>query len=337
MGKFEVVSGISNPLELKYSQLSPQFDPEDGILWLLMSPSGIPCFNQNFVTELLHYNQSVESSGGKVFGADNLHPIRFSVLRSQIPGVFNLGGDLGLFSRLIRNQDRRSLMHYATICIDTLMSRINHYNLPLITISLVQGDALGAGLETALSSDVIIAERSSRMGLPEIMFNLIPGHGAYSLIARKVGAKQAEKMILSGKIFNAEELHEIGLVDVLVEEGEGEDAVYDYVRKQARSSNGFMALQKIRQRYNPITYREMMDITTIWVDAAMRLGERDLKVMDRLVRSQKKLFGPGDENQMQCPNPILLQRTNPFLRESEMPIIYGGQAERRKIPRRQHA
>lgn len=290
MGNVEIFDRMQQPLATEYTQVASRFDPEHGILWLLMNPSGIPCFNKEFVSELLHYNRSVESSGGAIFAANKLHPIRFSVLRSQIPGIFNLGGDLALFSKLIRNQDRQALMHYATVCIDTIMSRINHYNLPMITISLVQGDALGAGLETALSSDIIIAERSSRMGFPEMLFNLIPGHGAYSLIARKIGAAQVEKMILSSKIYSAEELYELGLVDVLVEEGEGEEAVYDYVRKQSRSSNGFLALQRARQRFNPITYQEMMDITTIWVDAAMQLGERDIKIMDRLVRSQQKLF-----------------------------------------------
>ncbi|MBI5659567.1 MAG: crotonase/enoyl-CoA hydratase family protein [Nitrosomonadales bacterium] len=291
MGKIEIFDYVQQPLAIECSQVSSRFDPEYGVLWLLMNPSGVPCFTQDFVSELLHYNRSVERSGGKIFAAGKMHPVRFSVLRSQVPGVFNLGGDLALFSRLIRSRDRQALMHYATICIDTLMSRIDHYNVPLITISLVEGDALGAGLETALSSDVIIAERRSRMGFPEILFNLVPGHGAYSLVARKIGAAQIEKMILSGKIYGAEELHEIGVVDVLVEDGEGEDAVHNYVRKHARSSNGFQALQRMRQRFNPVTYREMMDITTIWVDAAMQLEERDLKIMDRLVRSQQKHYG----------------------------------------------
>lgn len=294
MGKIEFFDYVKQPLALECTQVSSRFDPEYGVLWLLVNPSGVPCFTQDFVSELLHYNSSVERCGGEIFAAGKMHPVRFSVARSQTPGIFNLGGDLALFSKLIRNRDRQALMHYATICIDALMSRINHYNLPLITISLVEGDALGAGLETALSSDIIIAERSSRMGFPEILFNLAPGHGAYSLVARKIGVAHIEKMILSGKIYSAEELHELGLVDVLAEDGEGEDAVYNYVRKHARSSNGFLALQRMRQRFNPITYQEMMDITTIWVDAAMQLGERDLRVMDCLVRSQQKHYGQSD-------------------------------------------
>ena len=60
------------------------------------------------------------------------------------------------------------------------------------------------------------------MGLPEILFNLFPGMGAYSLLARRLGMKKAEEMILSGKIFEARELHEMGVVDMIVPSGEGE-------------------------------------------------------------------------------------------------------------------
>ncbi|BCK87892.1 fatty acid oxidation complex subunit alpha [Sideroxyarcus emersonii] len=162
--------------------------------------------------------------------------------------------------------------------------------MPVATITLLQGDALGGGLEAALASDIVIAERKCQLGFPEILFNLFPGMGAYSLIARKVSPKFAEKMILSGKIYSAEELHEAGLIDILAEEGKGVEAVNEYIKRQERRSNGFLAVQKARHRFNPLTYQELIDITIVWVDAALKLNEKDLKVMDRFVRSQEKLF-----------------------------------------------
>ena len=51
-------------------------------------------------------------------------------------------------------------------------------NLPMVTIALVQGDALGGGFECALAHDLIIAERSAKLGLPEVLVNLFPGIGA---------------------------------------------------------------------------------------------------------------------------------------------------------------
>ncbi len=173
------------------------------------------------------------------------------------------------------------------LCVDSMYARICNYNSPMITISLVQGEALGGGFEIALSSNVIIAERRSRMGLPEILFNLFPGNGAYSLLSRRVGMKRAEEMIFSGRIYTATELHEMGVVDVLAEDGLGEAAVYDYICRNERRRNAMQAMFSCRQHLNPISYDELLKNTNIWVNAALRLEDKDLKLMSRLGRSQQ--------------------------------------------------
>ncbi len=86
---------------------------------------------------------------------------------------------------------------------------------------MVHGDALGGGFETVLSCDVVIAERGAKFGLPEVLFNLFPGMGAYSLLCRRLDGARAQKLMLSGRIYTAEELEEMGLVDLVVEPGEG--------------------------------------------------------------------------------------------------------------------
>lgn len=285
-----VVPRANQVLETEYSQLSTRFDADSGILWTLLDQDSVPCVTPELLKDLQQHHQEIENSGGSFLVDGQRRDIRYAVMASCTLGVFNLGGQLALFRQLIRSKNRAALLHYATECIDTFIPRYNHFNLPLATITLVQGDAMGGGLEAALTSDVIIAERQSQMGFPEILFNLFPGMGAYSVVARKIGARLAEKMILSGKIYSAEELHVMGLVDIVVEEGEGESAVYEYVRKQEHRSNGFLAVQKVRNRFNPVTYQELIDITTVWVDAALKLNERDLKVMDRFVRAQERLF-----------------------------------------------
>jgi DSF synthase len=124
------------------------------------------------------------------------------------------------------------------------------------------------------------------MGFPEILFNLFPGMGAMSLLGRRVGFQKAEQMILSGRLFLAEELHELGVVDVLAEPGEGERAVHDYIRREARSRNGALALRSVRDEIQPIAYAELMRVADIWVDAALRLEPKDLRMMERLVARQ---------------------------------------------------
>ncbi len=286
----ELISDTKTLLDANYSQMRTRFDSESGILWTLLDQDAVPCVTPDLLSELQHHHEAIETSGGQLWIGEQPCNVRYSVMASLTPGVFNLGGQLSLFRELIRAKNRDALLHYGVECIKVLFPRINHFYLPLTTIALVQGDALGGGLEGVLVSDVVIAERGAQMGFPEILFNLFPGMGAYSLLARKVGTAVAEKMMLSGKIYAAEELHAMGVVDVLAEPGAGVQAVYDYVKKQERRANGFMAVQQVRQRFNPVTYEEMMDVVRIWVDAALRLTEKDLKVMDRFVRSQEKAF-----------------------------------------------
>jgi len=293
---------MENLLEIKYEQISTRFDAEQGVLWTFMNPKGVPCVNLRMLDDLFHHYKGLENSAGEVFVGNAFHPIKYVIFASKFPEIFNLGGDLVMFNKLIQKRDRKTFLHYATRCIDVMTSMITHYNnLPVTTISLIQGDALGGGFEAALASDIIIAERGSKMGFPEILFNLFPGMGAYSILARKLGTIQAERMLLNGKMYSAQEMHELGLVDVLAEDGEGEATVLEYVQRQKRRANGFQAIQRARQRANPITRQELLDITTIWVDAVLRLDESDLKMMNRLARSQQKLYGLGETPELSEP------------------------------------
>ncbi len=286
----ELVKNGKSLLDAKYSQVKIEFNKEHGVLWTQLNQTGVPCMTLPLLKELQHHNAAIESSGGILSVNDEPHRIQYSVSASLNPGVFSLGGQLSLFRELIRSRNRDALMHYGRECVLTQLSRINRFYLPLTTLALVEGDALGGGFEGVLVCDVIIAEQGCQMGFPEILFNLFPGMGAYNLLARKVGTALAEKLILSGKMYSSEELYEMGVVDVLAEKGRGRDAIFEYVRRQEKRSNGFQAVQRVRQKYNPVTYQELMDVIHIWVDAALNLNERDLKVMDRFVRSQERMF-----------------------------------------------
>ena len=160
------------------------------------------------------------------------------------------------------------------------------FDQPVITIALVQGDALGGGFEAALSCDMVVAERGSKFGLPEILFNLFPGMGAYSMLARRIGAAQAERMISSGKLYAAEELQALGLVHALAEPGDGVAETHRLIQRNQRRHNGLSALFRAGRRAAPLLYEELRDITEIWVDAALQLDEHDLRKMERLTAAQ---------------------------------------------------
>ncbi len=270
-----------------YPQLELDYTAKQETLWCYMAPQPRPCFNPVLLDSIRQLQNALDESGGAIAPAND-HYIRYLVLASKASGVFNLGGDLDLFQSLIARKDRAGLQAYAHACIDVLFHTIN-MSTSITTISLVQGKALGGGFEAALSSSILVAERSAELGLPEILFNLFPGMGAYSLLARRIGPRLAERLITSGKLYGAEELYEIGVVDILAEDGHGHETVEKTIRQHQRNRNGLQAIQRVRQFYDPLSFAELSGITDIWVDAACRLSPRDLRMMNKLVSAQNHL------------------------------------------------
>lgn len=276
---------FSTPETENLFQLNTHYDSKYKVSWCHMNGQPRPCFTPTLLTEFKTYSNKIKSE----MAASHGQKYDFIVIASDVDGIFNLGGDLSLFKHSIENSDKAGLLAYATRCIDVLFENMSHLQQDLTTISLVQGDALGGGFEAALASNLLIAEKGSKMGFPEVLFNLFPGMGAYSFLSRKIGGSEAEKMIMSGKLYSAEELYDRGIVDRLAEKGEGELEVYDYIKASSRQSNSYQAMRKVKDTCNPVTYKELLDIVHIWVDAAFNLTSRDLKMMQRLVNRQNSL------------------------------------------------
>jgi len=95
-------------------------------------------------------------------------------------------------------------------------------------------------------------------------------------------------MMVSGKVYSAEELFDLGLVTVLADPGGGEAAVYDFIKSDQRAFRARTALSRIRQRVEPVTREELLDITDTWIDAAMTLSSGDLKKVRRLASAQDR-------------------------------------------------
>ncbi len=280
-----------------YQEISVRYDEQNLAIWCYYNPTQRPCFSLTVLQEAWQIQQSIINYF-KMKKTGDESPIRYLVMASQVPGIFNLGGDLCLFAELIIERDRQQLSEYARQCVDICFLNAVNLHLPLTTISLVEGVALGGGFESALSSNVLIATENAEMGFPEIRFNLFPGMGAYSLLARNFSITTAEKIIGSGKTYSAVELFDMGIVNRLAEVDKGPEHVVKFIRQHQRASNGFRALQQARQRYHPINYQELADITEIWVDAALRLRDRDLRMIDRLVKAQEAKVAGQEKNSL---------------------------------------
>jgi len=276
-----------------YRLLRTLEDPVANAHWCFMHAHRFPrdtgyraCFSVALMKEMREFLK--RTSDRLTLRSSNADASLTHVVITSDANVYNLGGDLELFCRLIRERNREHLLAYARLCVEGVHEIHAGLNRNAHTVALVQGDALGGGLELALSCQTIVAESGVGMGFPEVLFDLFPGMGAYSFLCQRVSPRFAEEMMLNGTIYSSDELHRLGLIDVLVPKGEGVQAVHDLIRRNQRIPHARTAMNRVRQIRNPVTLTELMQVTEIWVDTAMQLGEKSLRTMERLVRAQQK-------------------------------------------------
>jgi enoyl-CoA hydratase/carnithine racemase len=139
--------------------------------------------------------------------------------------------------------------------------------LPMPTVAAVHGFALGGGFEIALSCDLIVADHTAVVGLPEVSVGVIPGGGGTQLLPRRVGAARAAELIFTARRVAAEEARELGLVDALVAEGEDRtEALALAGRIAANSPVGLRAAKRALRLGHGIDLRAGLEVE----DAAWR-------------------------------------------------------------------
>ncbi|MEU6847782.1 enoyl-CoA hydratase-related protein [Streptomyces sp. NPDC046716] len=140
-------------------------------------------------------------------------------------------------------------------------------DLPMPTIAAVHGFALGGGFELALACDLIVADDSAVVGLPEVSVGVIPGGGGTQLLPRRVGAARAAELIFTARRLEAQEARELGLVDHLV--GAGQDrteALALAARIAANSPVGLRAAKRALRLGHGLDLRAGLEVE----DAAWR-------------------------------------------------------------------
>ena len=283
------MSSSPRPLPAFGSSLLRTETTDSGADWMYMhasAPQGYhPCFSERLLHEIRRTQEGIRNRVAA--DSDPRAGVHHLVLASDA-NVFNLGGDLALFSRLIRAGERGRLLEYARLCVEVAYNFSQLYEDRVHSIAVVQGDALGGGFEAALCCHTIIAEEGAGMGFPEVLFDLFPGMGAYTFLSRRVTPRQAERMMLDARVYPVEELLQMGVVDQVVPRGQGLSAAHELLRKHARIGNALRSMNAVRQACKPVSLEELLAVTTEWVDAAMRLSERGLHTMERLIRAQQR-------------------------------------------------
>ncbi len=268
---------------LNLSELDVLYEDRTQAIWTFMRPKERPSFTPAMLSDFEQWQTLIRQH----FGPDRV-PLRYLVLGSRAPGVFCFGGDLTLFHSLIRERNREGLAAYGYRCVEILDRNMHGLDLPILTIGLVQGQALGGGFEALLSFDFLIAERGSTFGLPEVSFGLFPGMGAHAILSRKLGAALADRIILSNEVYTAEDMYEMGIVHQLAPAGEGVTATREFMAKSDRRHAGLVNARRAMRAATPIGMAEYYRIVDLWADAALQLREQDLKLMQRLAGAQAR-------------------------------------------------
>ena len=283
----EVVANLlPSALSRPYKYVKLDWNSDFAMLTVRMGVRPIQCYSLAAMSELQQVFNDISANPGLV---------RHFAMASDVRGVFNFGGDLSLFVLLVRAHDLDSLRLYARRCIDLVWWWENAASLGVHTTALVQGDALGGGLESALLHHTVICERGAQAGFPEVLFNLFPGMGGWNLAIRRGGFTVANDLILSGQIFTADQLFRRGLVDIVVEDGDAPAALEQMVRAMEPRFRGTMAALQARRIAAPITHESLNTIVDHWAVTAMSLTTRDMRLMERLARAQVRKVGGASE------------------------------------------
>ncbi len=112
-------------------------------------------------------------------------------------------------------------------------------------VAAITGYALGGGMELALAADFRVAGERAKVGQPEIGLGIIPGAGGTQRLSRLVGPAKAKDLVFSGRMVDAAEAHQIGLVDKVVPDAEVYTAAREMVRQYV--SGPALALRAAKQ------------------------------------------------------------------------------------------
>jgi enoyl-CoA hydratase/carnithine racemase len=155
--------------------------------------------------------------------------LRAVVLASSSPKAFCVGADLRERGGFSDAQLREQRVVYRRMAAALLA-------VPVPVVAAVAGYALGGGLELALLGDLIVADATAVVGLPEVSVGVIPGLGGTQLLPRRIGVARAAELVYTARRLDAEEAGALGVVDRVVPEGRARATATDIAATIARNS-----------------------------------------------------------------------------------------------------
>ncbi|MEW5852858.1 MAG: enoyl-CoA hydratase/isomerase family protein [Myxococcota bacterium] len=129
--------------------------------------------------------------------------------------AFCAGGDLKAFQALDSAESGRAM----SLKMQEALAALEDLSVPVIGV--LNGYAMGGGCEAFMATDIRVAESHAYLAWKQLQFGVIAGWGAFARLVRDVGERRAMRMLLFREQLSAEQAREAGLVDEVVEKGQG--------------------------------------------------------------------------------------------------------------------
>ena len=154
---------------------------------------------------------------------------------------------------------------------EAAMSRLAR--LPMPTIAAIEANALGGGLELALACDIRVASERAHLGLPEVRLAVTPGAGGTQRLARVVGVGRAKELTLTGRVIDAYEAEQIGLVNRVAGTGHAREAADEIAAEIAE--RGPLAVREVKRLIDQSTELDIDAGIAAEIDASDRIFATD--------------------------------------------------------------
>ena len=216
--------------ELNYKNLKWEEKDKTGYL-TLSRPKALNALNSEVFEDLEQRLTSLASS-----------QIRALIVRGEGEKAFVAGADIKEMSSL--NPEQAEAFSKKGQKVFSLFEA-----LPFPVIALVQGFALGGGLELALACDLLILEEKATLGFPEVKLGLFPSFAGTWRLTHAVGPYKAKEMIFSGDFYTGLQAYEMGLGQAVVPKDQLLEKAHQYTKIfQKRGANAIAQAKKLIQK-----------------------------------------------------------------------------------------
>lgn len=263
------------------------YEPEIQTLWVTIKPELKPVFTLQLLDSLGKVQQAIMALWG---APEQYHraPVRFLAFRGVGP-FFTLGGDLDFYLDCLAKNDRAALAEYAKLSIEGAVANASGLNGLVVTMSTIHAKAIGGGIDAPRSCNIMIAEEQASFVYPEIKFNHFP-ITAVAILSRRMGARAAEQMLLSGEELSANAFMAAGGLEAVVPSGTGEAWIRKYAADSLPVHAAKTALFSAFNRRAGDLREELAHLGEIWTNCMLRLNPSAISKLQRIAQTQDRML-----------------------------------------------